>query len=181
MSIRRSRTIFRIQDQHHTPDIALTRPVQITPDAAREAIRAHRDEHGHLHVPSDAWVEVTGCLFPLGYWLHRQRQTRKGRRLLTIIGADADEVDQFFIDGLHHLKRHLRSKHSVPKGVPRTSATLPDADPSDGFPLAFWYRQITSGEMPATAEREEWAADILGTSAPAWASHTLGLKGRIAA
>lgn len=132
LSIRRSRTIFRIQDQHHTPDITLTHPVQITPDAAREAIRAHRDEHGHLHVPSDAWVEVTGCRFPLGYWIHRQRQTRKGRRLLGIIGADVDETDQFFIDGLHHLRHHLRSKYSVPKGYSAPRRPCPTPTPQTG-------------------------------------------------
>lgn len=180
MSIRRSRIIFRVQDRHHTPDILITHPVQITPNAAREAIRAYRDEHGHLHVPSDAWVDVPGCRFPLGYWIHRHRATRKGRRLLGLIGADIDESDQFFIDGLHHLERYLRSKYAVPKGVQRTPATLPAADPSDGFPLAFWYRQITSGEMIVTAERGQWAADIVGTPAPAWVSRALELKGTAA-
>src|SRR5699024_6085509 len=106
--------------------------------------------------------------------------TSKGRRLLGLIGADIDESDKFFIDGRNHLEGYLRSKYAVQKGAQRNRATLPAAERSDGLTLAFWYRQITSGEMIVTDERGQWAADIVGTPAPAWVSRALELKGTAA-
>lgn len=179
MSIRRSRIIYRISPRHFTPDVILTHPVLMTPDAARDAIRVYRDKHGHLHVPSNEWVGVPGCRFPLGYWLHRQRQTRAGRRLLRLIGADDSEADQFFLDGLHHLRTFLHSK-SISTSSRRIPSTMPETDPSDGFPLSFWYRQITSGGTSITDERRQWAADIIGTPAPVWVIRTLDMKGSAA-
>lgn len=158
------------QGSDYFPRARLSRPSRCERIGIPAEVDAFVAKNGHARIPTTHWQEsqTSGVPVPLGLALSRLRHDFRGRKVILSAGAVVSRNDQYFIDGLDHIKRFAKR--------PKSSVSDMDYCPEDGFPLGAWMSAIKYGMFEVSDERIAWADEALGLRhCSSWFQKLLGV------